>query len=219
MVLKVFIYGMLIAPVAVFAQVIVSWLIWPDLNLERFIKSFFSQSDPVKIIVGLTVLAPLIEEYLKYAVVRFKVIHKKELDQPLDIMLYLIIAALGFAAVENFLAIFEVDIYSLKNALQILSARFLTSTFLHALSSGLLGYFLTLGFLNILKRKFFTLAGLGIAILFHSGYNYLISSLGQEFALSISFKYLIITAVLLISMGFIVSWQFKILKKQVGICK
>jgi RsiW-degrading membrane proteinase PrsW (M82 family) len=46
---------------------------------------------------------PINREIFKYLVVRFKVIKNPAFDEPTDIMLYMIIAALGFAAVENIL--------------------------------------------------------------------------------------------------------------------
>ena len=47
----------------------------------------------------------LIEEYVKYFMVKVGGFRNRELDEPCDIMIYMIIAALGFAALENILVL------------------------------------------------------------------------------------------------------------------
>lgn len=48
-----------------------------------------------------TVIAPITEEYGKYAVVRHGVFNHAEFDEPIDGIIYGVAAALGFATIEN----------------------------------------------------------------------------------------------------------------------
>ena len=47
--------------------------------------------------------APIIEETLKFIIAYFAVLRSKSDDEPIDPMIYMITAALGFAAIENML--------------------------------------------------------------------------------------------------------------------
>jgi len=87
MILKIFLWGMLSAIPAIFIEFI--FLKIKELILISFWNFF----------IGIA----FIEEFLKYIVVKYKVLKSSELDEPLDVMLYMIISALGFAALENFL--------------------------------------------------------------------------------------------------------------------
>lgn len=49
----------------------------------------------------IVVAAPVIEEYLKYFVVRRAVYHREEFSEPVDGIVYAGAAALGFASIEN----------------------------------------------------------------------------------------------------------------------
>ena len=90
-VIKIFFYGMLIAIPAVFLEMgifkgfdkIGGWM-----ALSPFLITIFNT------FIGVA----LIEEVLKYLVVREKVLKNPEFDEPIDAVLYMIIAALGFAA-------------------------------------------------------------------------------------------------------------------------
>ena len=136
-ILKVFFYGMLIAFAAIF--------------LEIGFKKISSN-----LLLYLFVGGALVEEYLKYLVVKLEVLRSSELDEPIDIMLYMIIAGLGFAALENILILVKYHPFlELPKTLEISTLRFLTATFLHALCSGIVGYFLAISFFNLKKQKSF----------------------------------------------------------------
>ena len=85
------------------------------------------------------------EEILKFLAV-FVVIYKTKYDhKPIDWPIYLVTAALGFAALENTLFLLK-PLSIGENTLSILAGelRFLGSTLLHAVASGVLG--LAIGF-------------------------------------------------------------------------
>jgi len=193
-VLKVFFYGMLIAFAAIF--------------LEIGFKKISSN-----LLLYVFIGGALIEECLKYSVVRFKVLRSSELDEPIDIMLYMIIAGLGFAALENILILINYHPFlELPKTLEIITLRFLTATFLHALCSGIVGYFLAISFFNIKNQKKLLLMGLGIAIILHGLYNLSIIKID-------GWEKFILPAIILIGAALFVSLGFKKLKRLKSICK
>jgi len=155
----------------------------------------------------------LVEEVLKYLVVREKVLNSPEFDEPIDTVLYMIIAALGFAALENILILFRLGPgFLLGEAFALSIFRFLGATFLHTLCSGTVGFFLALSFLETKKRFWLLFTGFGIAALLHGLYNFSIMEIEG------SLKTLI-PIIILISLAIFVSLGFKRLKKMKSICK
>ena len=94
-------------------------------------------------------MVSLIEEYIKYLPVKFLVVRRADFDEPVDGMVYMMTAALGFAAVENALFILPFFFDTVQNAISVLpltqenvflgldvtANRFLGANLLHALSS------------------------------------------------------------------------------------
>lgn len=166
------------------------------------------------IFLNIFVGVALVEEVLKYLVVREKVLSSPEFDEPIDAMLYMIIAALGFAASENILIFFSPKGFSREifETLSLAGFRFISATFLHALTSGLLGYFLALSFFETRKHFRFITLGLVAAIFLHGLYNFSI----MEVEGSLRFG---IPIVILMGLAIFVSLGFKKLKKLASICK
>ncbi len=191
MLLKTFIYGMLVAvPVAILEIAILK-----TFNF-LFLPGFFLT------ILNIFIGVALIEEIMKYFVVRQKVINNPAFDEPVDAMIYMLVAGLGFAAVENILILLYLS--SLFEIFVISSARFLGATFLHALCCANIGYFLALRIFYKKSQKLFIL-GLCISILLHGIYNYSIIEIQG------SFKF-IIPIILLITLSMVVAYEFKKLK-------
>lgn len=204
-VFKIFLLGALMGPLAVALQYGV---------MKSFSALQFSVLNATSLFfLNIIIFAPLSEEFLKYAVVRWGILKNPAFDEPLDAMLYLIISALGFAALENLLNIFYSQNLSLGLAFSQSVARFLSATFLHTLSSGILGYFLARSLLNLKKRRIILAAGFLLAVGFHSFYNYLAWLLGYDKIFTLAM------ALFLAVMAGLVSWQFRILNKQLSICK
>lgn len=123
----------------------------------------------------------LIEEIIKFAVVFIFVGASKHFDEPIDRMVYMITAALGFATVENFF--FFSTAASVTELAGITVLRFVGATLMHALSSGMLGYFWA-------RQRLFI--GITVATIVHTVFNFLILAFGPErwpvvFLLLISF--------------------------------
>lgn len=206
MVLKIFLYGMLsVLPILVFVFLLEAF------GLLRVIAEFLALS--AFILIFYIFFWAAIEEILKYLVVRYKVLRSSELDEPVDAMLYMIIAGLGFAAFENILILFGVHPFlQLPEILFLITLRFVGATFLHALCSGVIGYFLALSFFETKKRQWFLFAGLGIATLLHGFYNFFIMKTEGN---------LRIWAVIIILLGLaiFVSFGFQRLKKLKSVCE
>jgi len=120
-----------------------------------------------------------IEEFFKFLVVFLWVSKRKDFDEPIDAMIYMIIAALGFATVENIASVARAT-----NGFELVTLRFLGATFLHTLSSGLLGYYWALGLLRKTVISFLA-AGWFVATLLHSIFNALILIYGPVYQVTI----------------------------------
>ena len=153
----------------------------------------------------------LVEESVKYLVFQAKVLGDSELDEPVDVMIYMIISALGFAALENTLLFFFEGL-EITGTIVFSLFRFVGATLLHALCSGLLGFFIALAFCKDYKKRPLILVGLGIATFLHGLYNFSIMEI-EGF-----WKFLIPVATL-ISLAAFVSAGFKKLKRLKSVCK
>lgn len=202
MVIKIFFWGLLATLAA---------LLFEFLHLK--VLKFLSLQNVIILVIG---GAAFIEEYLKYLVVKTKVLKNPEFDEPIDAMLYLIIAALGFAAAENIFLLNGLYMVGaqLNQMFEIAFGRFLSAVFLHALSSGIVGYFLARSLLLKHERKSFIGLGILIATCLHGFYNYIIMEMGPTNENSVA-----LLIILLISMAIIVSLGFKNLTKIKSICK
>lgn len=149
-----------------------------------------------------------VEELFKYLVVKTWVLNNKEFDEPVDAMLYMIIAALGFASLENLLVFFPYgQNLVIGKAFAVSLFRFIGATFLHALASGIVGYLLALAVFG--KKKKLHLASLALVIVavLHAAYNLSIMKIEEQ-------KYLILIPIgIIISLAFLVMHGFRKLKK------
>jgi len=209
MIIKIFFYGMLAAIIAAVVEIgIFSGLSLFGKNLtETFPILFF--------IFYHFIIIALVEEVAKYLVVKEKVINDPEFDEPIDAMLYMIIAALGFAALENLLVLFPgKEPFLFKQTVNISAFRFIGATFLHALCSGTLGYFLALSIFEPKRKIKLILTGIIIATILHGLFN--ISIIRIETSLVFSIATLI---ALLTGLALFVSFGFRKLKKIASVCK
>ena len=146
--------------------------------IQKFIQNLFS-SNQTQIILWASV-----EELLKCLVVIILVTKTKYLNKPVGWPIFLITVALGFAALENIL--FLIKPLSLNQAtIGLMSGqlRFLGSTLLHTVTSGIIGIALGLSFyMNKIKQNLYLFLGILIAIVLHSAFNFFImNSNGSDF--------------------------------------
>ena len=153
-----------------------------------------TQLNPLLMFLGIS----FIEEYVKYLPVKFLVLARCknhavcDLDEPVDAMIYMMTAAMGFAAFENMLFVLPIlfpavkdigvldTIFSnpvswenLTSGIEVTTNRFLGANLLHALSSGIVGFFLARTFFSPRRHHFIAL-GIIMATLLHTTFNYLI---------------------------------------------
>jgi RsiW-degrading membrane proteinase PrsW (M82 family) len=176
MILKIFLWGMASALPAIFIEKGLA-LELAEINLSPFLASI------ANILLG----AALVEESLKYLVVRGEVMKNKEFDEPVDAMIYMIVAALGFAASENVLIVFGIaSSLVIEKTILIVLLRSLGAISLHALCSAVVGFWLAVSFSRHRQEKFrFVLRGLAIAICLHGLFNFFIMNLGLYVSISL----------------------------------
>jgi protease PrsW len=147
-----------------------------------------------------------VEESIKLYAVKLMILHNPEFDEPIDAMIYMMAAALGFAAIENVLIVFQTTPDGVAVTINTLILRFIGATLLHALASGLLGYFLAVSWFFQHHRKKLMVIGLLLATVFHFAFNITI------FAFEGQITALLYTTALLLAMAFLVSILFDRLK-------
>lgn len=150
----------------------------------------------------------LVEEVMKFAAAYFSVGKSPLLNEPVERMLYMIVAAMGFATLENIGAITNIPLAASQTAtvsafFGVASLRFVGATLLHSLASGIVGYHWALGIAR--KKLWRNLAvGFAIATVLHAFFNYLILNYGD----------IAYTLVFLVILGFFVLNDFEKLKLQ-----
>lgn len=199
MILKIFLWGILITLPAILIQLgVYAQLKALNLPFTLFLFTFYLGG------------VALVEEGLKYLVIRDKILSDPEFDEPIDVMLYMIIVALGFAALENILVLFPLS--KLSEIFTVSVVRFGGATFLHALCSGIIGYFLALSFFETKKRLKLFIIGFITGTSLHGLYNFSIISIGGSLKL-------IFPIIILISLAGFVFLGFKRIKKLKSICQ
>lgn len=135
---------------------------------------------------GLSIITILlwaaIEEISKYVVAYFTALRNKVMDEPIDAIIYMITAALGFSALENTLFLFKIIDSDLFSQVIITgNSRFLGATLLHVASSAAIGVMIGLSYYKkpFIKKIFLGL-GLCISIMLHTVFNLLIIKLSSD---------------------------------------
>jgi protease PrsW len=206
MILKIFLWGAFITIPVFFVQIGLTYLL-QYITINAFLKT---------LLYWFLVIA-FSEEFFKYLVIRLKIINSPELDEPLDIMLYMVIAALGFAALENILYLFTPteglsfnQIIDRTVVIDII--RFIGAVFLHTLCSAIIGYSLAVSFCEV-KTKYMSLAaGIIMATVLHGLYDLSIMTLDGYMRLAVP-------AVIILTLAFFVFSKFNQLQKMKSICK
>ena len=147
---------------------------------QYFVASVFSG--------GITiVLWAAIEEVFKVIAAYITVLRNKEMDEPIDAVVYMITVALGFAALES--TLFLVSSFSEGLFLESIltgNFRFIGAMLLHTLSSATVGIFMALAFYSSTNVKRVALgAGILLAIVLHTLFNFFIINSGGEKTMAI----------------------------------
>src|SRR3990167_11492088 len=157
---KTFLMGIIISPLAVLLQLgfkqIDSWTPFNTLIAQGSL--FF-------------LWAAFAEEFIKYYAVRTIALTDSAFDEPVDAVIYMIVAGLGFAAIENILFLFRTIPDGAQATLAVWTLRSVGATLLHALSSSLVGYFLAMSWFFREHAKKLVFVGIVLATVFHFTFN------------------------------------------------
>jgi protease PrsW len=206
MILKIFLWGALITIPVFFVQI----------GLTQLLKE--TQMSPLaySLIYWFLVIA-LSEEFFKYLVIRLRVINSPHLDEPVDIMFYMIVAALGFAAIENVLYLLtpmgQMSFDQLMSRTLVVDlVRFIGATFLHTLCSAVIGYSLAISFCEVKTKNISLAVGILTATVLHGLYDFSIMTLDGyiKFAIPI---------IIILTLAFLVFSEIEKLKEIKSICK
>jgi RsiW-degrading membrane proteinase PrsW (M82 family) len=147
-----------------------------------------SSDHTIILIIGLAV----IEETFKFLAAYWAVGKNPAFDEPVDAMVYLMAAGLGFATIENlFIVGKSLDLLQAATfgpTIQTLLLRFVGATLLHTLTSALVGYYWARGRLVLrgVRDRIHTSAaecvvmGIVLATVIHTGFNWLVLRFQKE---------------------------------------
>jgi len=203
-IIEIFLFGMM--------------MVLPALLLEESFASFLPekiQESLLSLAIYYIIGVGLVEEFLKYLVVKLRIIDSSHFDEPVDIMLYLIIAGLGFATIENIIVIFNIE--TIEEAAIVSTVRLLTAIFIHTLAAAITGYFWAFSFCfkKGKKRTFLLFLGILLASLLHGFYDISIIKLEEVQNL---FSFLLPTIIIIFT-GILVFILFSKVKKLPRSCK
>jgi protease PrsW len=140
------------------------------LAVEKFIKIHVGSPS------GRLILWATAEEIIKYLAVLVVLYRTSFITEPIEWPIYMITAALGFAALENGLFLVK-PLSAGATVVGLLTGqlRFLGSTLLHTVASGILGIALGVSYqMTGLRRVWHVVVGLLAAIALHSVFNFFI---------------------------------------------
>lgn len=163
--------------------------------IQKFIQNNISDYN-----LELTLWA-LAEEIIKYLAF-FVIIYKTNyIKKPIDYAICLATAGLGFAALENVL--FLIKPFAEGEAIVGLltgGLRFLGSTLLHSITSGIIGISLGLSFyMNDFLKKYYLILGLIVATALHTVFNFfIINNKGSEFLKTFAFLWVVSIIIMLL---------------------
>jgi protease PrsW len=165
------------------------------LPIQKFIQDQIS-SHEVELVLWASA-----EEILKYLAVLLVLYKTNNAKEPIDWPIYLITAALGFAALENTLFLIKpLSISGTTVSLLTGQLRFLGSTLLHTISSGTIGIAIGISFyMEKFKKKWFLFFGFLVAIALHSAFNFfIIRNDGSDFLKVFAFLWVVTIIVMLL---------------------
>ena len=143
----------------------------------------------IKTLVYTFIGIALVEEYFKFLVLTKYSFKRECFNEPMDGIVYGVIASMGFALIENIFYVYE----NMEQAFFVAIVRMFSAIPAHALMGVIMGYYVGRAKFDIQNRKTLMLKGLLGAILLHGAYDYfLFSDLGigifAIFSLIFSYK-------------------------------
>ena len=165
------------------------------LPIQRFIQMIVDSNELQIILWAAT------EELVKFIAVMAVLYKTNHVEQPVDWPIYFITVALGFAALENTMFLIKpLSLGQTTTGLLTGQLRFLGSTLLHSISSGIIGMALGLSFyLDGVKKKLYVIIGIIFAIGLHSTFNFFImNNNGSDFLKVLAFLWVVTIIIMLL---------------------
>jgi len=160
--------------------------VWPAIWLEKFLCIHTAPEVCLGSVTPgllLIILWAITEEAFKFIAAYFSSFWKNRYNnEPIDAVIYMITAALGFSALENALFISNlIDVGLFSQSIITGNSRFLGATLLHVASSAAIGVMIGLSYYKKpLVKKIFLFTGIGISVLLHTIFNLLIIKLEND---------------------------------------
>ena len=174
----VFLAGMAMVLVAFVAQSIAAWILFViDRGYISFSESLAVQPSyqtysPLIRAVAIIGFA-LIEELAKFSAALLTALRSKYFDEPVDAMIYVMTAALGFAALENALFVSQ-ETGNMQEILAISAFRFANAVLIHASTGAIIGTSFAFSFCKRSKHIAYAVFALGAATAIHAIYNFFV---------------------------------------------
>ncbi len=186
-----FMYGVISVPFAFIFQLIFN-------SVFGVVEAEAVRNLPFLSAFGIIFVWAFIEEYVKYIAAWHGGLKKSVTDEAIDVPIYMISAALGFAAFENILFLVQPLISgNTQEFVATIGLRFVGASLVHIASSALIGLFIgySLFFMKTVRRRYIA-AGFILATILHALFNLFIIKRDQN-----SFEFA----------GFLLIWFFVVL--------
>lgn len=138
-------------------------LIFPAYLIEKW-TGVYLQKNVLATILSSFLSIALVEELLKFLVIRFYCFTRPTFDEPLDGIVYSVFVSMGFATLENM-------VYVYLHGYSVVFARMFTSVPAHASFAAIMGFYIGKAKFDVRHQRHLLIKGLIIAILFHGSYD------------------------------------------------
>jgi len=209
---KVFYFGLMVVLLAVLIELQMVKHI--DLNSPSTPLLFGSATEPSLLFYGIkyVFIVGIIEESLKYLVVRFLVLKNSCIDEPIDLPIYMITAAIGFAVGENILLFLFGDPINVPG---VAITRFIGANLLHIICSAIIGISLAMSFYHLKKRYLILFIGFTLSIVTHALFDICL----QLFIINEDSIIILAPYILTGTLTILVLIGLRTIKKMKGVCK
>jgi len=140
---------------------------------------FFTGSDHSENLTSSFLGPAWVEEILKFSILYFIVLKRREFNEPMDGLVYGVVVSLGFATYENYTYVYEwatrvateEGVNASEFSYLVAKSRSYSAIPMHGLNGAVMGYFF--GYYVFKGKKEYLVLSLVLPYLFHGFYNYL----------------------------------------------
>lgn len=208
---RTFIFGAASALVALAAELALIKL-GPVVRIDEYLKAHDYVVD-WRILLSI-LIAAFIEEAVKFGGAYYSVHKERAFDEPIDAMIYMVVASLGFATLENVGSVAGMIpgngqfFAQFGEIFRTASFRFVGATLLHTITSGIIGYYWARS-IRAFGAKHYLWFGIGLATVLHALFNTIIMVYCCERDIQILYPVAFVVAI-----GFFALTKFEELKRE-----